>query len=611
MLMWRRASLAPRAAAALRRLSTRSAAASASLSNRRVLCVGVPSALAEAAAAQELVQRGIAVDQAASADDLQAASIGDYDALLVSPRTPLDRDLLREGARRNLKLVAVAADQIPSANVDMMDATHHGLMLLHLEAKQAGAGASVEAELALSLLLQLVRHIPSSIATVKAAAKDPSVKVQRHAFTGAEVSGKCLGIVGLGQAGTRVVEMALALGLEVVGYDPNLTQEAAELLGVKRLELSELWAASDFVTFHAPLTGRTRGMFNDAALDKCKPGVRLVSVGESAGAHALLDEATVLRGLQSGQIGGLALDVVQDGQPAEWSPAWEQVLSHDKVLTQAHALGSTATHESRDAQAYRAIAENVCDALARRDFRGVANGVFMPLTLLPEMQPYLALGESLGRFLQQLVVSVDPKDRITKVSLATAGGVSIDITTPKARSALQSALLKGILDSRRGGQPQKPDATTVSLLNSSLLAMTSGMDVRQGDVHERDDKARHLSNCMTVQVETRGKQKLLVQGSVFGEDPRVVRVNEYSDFPAFRPEGNLLIFNNKDKPGAIAAILKELAAAHVNIANFGLARQDNLPLALGILSLDAPPPAEAIAALQALPSVEKLLFAKV
>lgn len=618
--MWRRAvqvrALASRAAPLRRLLST------AAGDQTRVLCVGVPQALAQAACARELVQRGFSVDQIASADDLPSPSAaGDYDALLVSPKTELSRELLREGARRRLRLVAVAADQIPSDNIDMMDATHHGLMLLQLEQKQEGAGASVEAELALSLLLQLARHIPESIATVKAAAASSDGKVRRELFTGTELAGKCLGVVGLGQAGTRVVELALALGLEVVGYDPNLTQEAAALMGVTRVDLPGVFAASDFITFHAPLTARTRGMFNEAALARCKPGVHLVSVAEHPGAHGLLDERAVLSGLESGQIGGVALDVlIKDDDEASatdsWSPGWQQVLSHERVLTQTHAVGSTASQEAHIAQTYRAIAENVCDALVQRHYRGVANGVFMPLTLLPEMQPYLALGEALGRLMHQLVVSVEPKDRITKVSLATSGGVAVDITTPKARSALQSALLKGMLESRveyaksRHAALSSPPPT-ISLLNASLLAMTSGMDVRQGDLRDdHDDKARHLSNCVTVQVETKAKQTLLVQGSVFGEDPRVVRVNEYSDFPAFRPSGNLLLFNNQDRPGAIAGVLKELADAQVNIANFGLARQENVPLALGILSLDSAPPAEAIAALQKLPSVQKLLFAQ-
>lgn len=607
--MWRRALQLRALPPARRALST------TAQSQARVLCVGVPQTLAQAAASRELVQRGLAVESVASSDDLPA--LGGYDALLVSPSTELPRDLLREGARGKLRFVAVAGDQIESDLVDMMDATNHGLMLLQLEQKQTGARTSVEAELAVSLMLQLARHIPESIATVKAAAQDG--KVRRELFTGTELAGKCIGVVGLGQTGSRVVELALALGMEVVGYDPNLTQEAAALLGVARVELPDLFEASDFITFHAPLTARTRGMFNAAALERCKFGVHLISVAENPGTPGLLDEQAVLSGLDSGKIGGLALDVlVKDGETmASWSPEWQKVLEHEHVLAQKHAVGSTASQEAHVAQTYRAIAENVCDAIAHRDYRGVANGVFMPLTLLPEMQPYLALGEALGRLVHQLIVSVEPKDRIAKVSLATSGGVTVDITTPKARSALQSALLKGMLESRaqyaraRHTAGSSPAPPTISLLNASLLAMTSGMDVRQGDLRDDHDvKARHLSNSVTVHVETKSKQKLLVQGSVFGEDPRVVRVNEYSDFPAFRPSGNLLLFNNQDRPGAIAAILKELADAQVNIANFGLARHENVPLALGILSLDSPPPPEAIAALQKLPSVEKLLFAQ-
>jgi D-3-phosphoglycerate dehydrogenase len=122
---------------------------------------------------------------------------------------------------------------------------------------------------------------------------------------------------------------------------------------------------------------------------------------------------------------------------------------------------------------------------------------------------------------------------------------------------------------------------------------------------------RHLKNCLAVVVETKNKDRLLVKGSVFGEDPRVVRVNEYSDFPAFRPKGNVLVFNNEDVPGAIAGILSELSEAKINIANFGLARQANVELPLGILILDSVPSDETLNALKELPSVRSVRFAQV
>lgn len=587
-------------------VASSSSSSSAPARAARVLCVDIPQPLAEAACVQELVQRGHSVDHLKSPTPEQLASVvADYDAVLVSPTTDVPRELIAHGAAAHLQLIAFPSLAIDTGKVDVSEATRQGIVLLQLDKKQVGDQFSVEAEIALSLMIQLARHIPHSIAAVKAA----TTTLQREAFTGVELSNKTLGIVGLGQAGKCVVEMARAMGLTVFGYDPNLSHEAAALLGVKRATLDELYAQSDVISFHAPLTGRTRGMFNEDALAKCRDGVTLISVAEYKGRTGVLDHATVLSGLESGKIAGVGLDLLADDDKEEVSATWDQLVQHERVLARTHADGKNTT--TADAKQYRAIAENISDALAQRYYRGVANGVFLPLTLVPEMQPFLSLSESLGRFLFDLVVTNDPKDPITKVTLATTGGIQVDVTTTKAKSALQSAVMKGILDcinAKRGGRGF--DTPRISLLNATMIARNNGIDVRAGDLATAD-ATTHLNNSVTVQVETRSKQTFLVRGSVFGEDPRIVQINEYTDFPAFRPEGNLLLFKNDDKPGAIAGILKELSEAKINIANFGLSRQENTPLALGILSLDAPVSSETMAKLKALPTVEDVQFARV
>uniref|UniRef100_M4BT16 D-3-phosphoglycerate dehydrogenase n=1 Tax=Hyaloperonospora arabidopsidis (strain Emoy2) TaxID=559515 RepID=M4BT16_HYAAE len=627
--MWQRLVLAPRLATALHRPTPHykhllkrvpvlyrllTSLSPLSDHSRRILCVDVPEHVAEVSCVQELVQRGHVVDQVrAVSDSFLLSVVQDYDALMVTPGTKLSRELLRVGAKHKLKLVAVPAAAIPSDDVDLLEATNQGLMLLQLEHKQLSDRSSVEAEIGLSLLIQLARHLPRSMASTRSGREKP---FDRQQFVGTELAGKNLGVVGIGQAGRRVAGMANALGLHVFGFDPNLNHETAELMGVKSVSMDELYATCDFITFHAPLTARTRGMFDDDALYKCKHGVKIVSVPEYKGCHGLLDENTLLRGIKSGKISGVAVDLLQPAEAEDGldlSPTWLELMKHENVIAHTHADG-TASEDVLQARKYRLLAENVGDALAQRYFRGVANGVFMPLTLLPEMKPFLELSESLGRFVHQLTLSADPKDRITHVSLAATGGFQIDITTPQARQLLQNALLKGMLESMRGHEKVVKDSKQpeVCLLNASLLAMAKGIDVRQGDL-QSDPAAvhRHLKNCLAVVVQTKNKDRLLVKGSVFGEDPRVVRVNEYSDFPAFRPQGNLLVFNNEDVPGAIAGILSELAQAEINIANFGLARQSNVELPLGILALDSVPSDETLYALKKLPNIRSVRFAQV
>ncbi|CEG44418.1 phosphoglycerate dehydrogenase [Plasmopara halstedii] len=577
-------------------------------SRRRILCVDVPEKLAEDSCVQELVQRGHVVDQVrAASDEYLSSVVKDYDALLVAPGTKLSRNILSVGARHNLQLVAVPATSIPSEDIDLMEATNQGVMLLQLESKQVGDRSSVEAEIGLSLLIQLVRHLPRSIACMRS-----GTPFDRQEFAGTELAGKSLGIVGIGQAGRRMIDLALSLGLQTLGFDPNLNQEAAELMGVKSVTMDELYETCDFITFHAPLTARTRGMFGDEALEKCKFGVKIISVAEYRGSHGLLNAETLLRGLKSGKISGVALDLLQPTgrNDMELPPAYEELMKHENVITSVHVDGLASDDTLLDRK-YRLLAENVADALAQRYFRGVANGVFLPLTLLSEMRPFLELSESLGRFVHQLTHSADPNSQITNVFLESTGGLHIDITTPQARQALQNSLLKGMLESIRGHKDieESEELPTVGLLNSSLLAMAEGIDVRQGDL--KTDSTRHLKNSVAVMVETQNKDRLLVKGSVFGEDPRIVCVNEYSDFPAFRPEGNLMLFSNEDVPGAIAGILSELTKAKINIANFGLSRQNNVKYSLGILALDSMPSNETLDALKDLPSVRSVRFAQI
>lgn len=569
----------------------------------RILCVDVPTPFADETCVQELVQRGHTVELASSENgkQLQQQIASGFDALLVSPETKISREMLRVGSTNQLQFIAVPSDAIDSARIDLMEATSQGIMLLQLEKKQVSDKFSVEAEIALSLMIQLARHLPASLAATKT-----GPVTEREQFTGVELYEKKLGIVGLGQAGKCVAEMARAMGLQVFGYDPNLTQGAAEAIGVKSLSLDELYARCDFLSFHAPLTGRTRRMFDDAALAKCKRGVHIISVAEYRGRNGVLNEATLLDGLASGHIAGLGLDLLrEDGEQSsdQHAQQWEALMSHERVLTNCHE-DTRLRGDVGAARKYRTIAENLSDALARRYYRGVANGVFMGETLLPEMQPFLRLGEGIGRLLHQLSTHPEAKSHgIARVSIATSGGIQVDITTPKAKSAIQGAVMKGMVQAMEAGEKK------ASLLNSSLQAMSMGIDVRQGELTGLD--AQHLNNSIAVELETKSKEKWLVMGSVFGEDPRIVRLNEYTDFPAFRPEGNLLLFKNEDKPGAIAGILKQLADARINIANFGLSRQPNAGLAMGILALDCALPADTLAALQKVPSVQSIRFARI
>ncbi|OQR96440.1 D-3-phosphoglycerate dehydrogenase [Achlya hypogyna] len=551
---------------------------------KHVLCLDVTDRVC----IDEFLQHGLHVDEMSSASLIEALSpegvdLSKYDALLMDRQTRLPlSDLLPHAPR--LQLIGVPGAQ--TSHVDILAATSKGVMVQHIGTKLGGKSA-VEAEMVLSLLLQSVRKIPLAIADTRIPDRD----TDNSRFTGEELHGKSIGIVGLNPTGQRVGELATAMGMRVLAYDPTISEEAAALSGIAKCgTLQELYATSDVLTFHVPLTKRTRAMFSDASLADCKHGVRLVTVG----GFGVLDAATVASGLASGKIAGLALEMgAQDSAAA----GWESVLSHPATLAMPFDADASSDESAR---MYKMIAENMVAALDQRAFPGVVNGVFMPLTLVAEMKPFLALAESLGKFLMEIIPAKTRKD-LRGITLSTRGGKDIDITTPKARSALQSALLKGILDVSHPGP-------SYSYLNASLVAMGQGVDVRMGDLE--NDSGLRLKNAVHVEMELRGGQRIVVMGSVFGEEPRVVQVEDYTEFPAFKPQGTLLFFNNQDRPGAISHVLEQLARADINIASMGLARQDNQPLALGILTLDGEPDDDTVARIQALNGITNVRLAR-
>nr|CCA22570.1 unnamed protein product [Albugo laibachii Nc14] len=607
----------------------------------KILCVDLQRSIAENSCLPELIQRGHQVDQFQSVfvdiecdPDAGPANrsgfanlekiLPEYDALLISPKTKLSRSILKQGSQAKLRMIATPSRRFDSTNVDVMEATSQDIMLLQLDERQLGESFSVEAEKAFTLLLQLVYPVPSEHTDSK-----KSISGSETSNFGGENSfakplqRKKLGIIGFGRTGSCVAEMAKAFDLQVAIYDPNISEGKAKMLGFTYCDsLLELYRDCEIISFHAPLTGKTRSMFDDDALYNCKDGVILISVAEHSDQIGLFQKDTLVKGVQSGKIGGLGIDLLHESSDAASIGPFPDGLrgleTSPNVLVRGHQkpIRTAAMDHVNSTHFYRAIAENLSNALARRGYRGVSNGIFMSWTLLPEMQPFIQLGEAMGKFVHQYMSLQDAQENsVASISVATTGGISADLSTPKARLVVQNAIMKGFLFTERAcdqhRSSEKTQSHRLSLLNASFLAMSSGIDVRFVENAENAQAVQHLNNSITVNVRTQQDQHLSVTGSVFGEEPRIVRIDEYNNFPSFRPEGNLLLFRNQDLPGVVARILKELAISKINIANFGLARQDNVPLALGILALDAPPSTTTMATLRDLKDVESLQMVQI
>ena len=321
---------------------------------------------------------GITVDEQPSitSGDL-ARIIGSYEALIVRSKTRVTDDLLERAT--NLRVVGRAGTGVD--NIDVGAATQRGIVVMN-----AAAGNTVTtAEHTMAMLLSLARQIPQAVSSTKTG------RWEKNKFLGVELMGKTLGIIGLGRIGTAVAERARAFGMSVLAYDPYFTREAAHELGIEMIALDELIPRADFITLHTPLTDETRFLINAAAIDRMKPGVRLVNCARGG----LIDERALADGISSGKVAGAALDVFEE----EPTPPDNPLLALEQVITTPH-LGASTTEAQLGVATM--IAEQVLDYLKHGTVRGAVNMPSVSAELLAAIGPYITLGEKIGLFQGQV-----------------------------------------------------------------------------------------------------------------------------------------------------------------------------------------------------------------
>jgi D-3-phosphoglycerate dehydrogenase len=246
--------------------------------------------------------------------------IGGYDGLVVRSGTKVTKELIEAGV--NLKIVGRAGTGVD--NIDVPAATAKGILV----ANTPGGNTLSTAELAFSHILSLARNIPQATASLKAGRWDRAI------YTGLELTGKTLGVVGVGKIGREVAKWCRGVGMTSVGYDPVLSENAARNLGIEPVSLEELFRTADFITIHAPLTKETHHIVNASTLALTKRGVRIVNCARGG----IVDEQALLEALESGQVGGAALDVFEVEPPGEESRA---LRMHPKVVVTPHLGAST------------------------------------------------------------------------------------------------------------------------------------------------------------------------------------------------------------------------------------------------------------------------------
>lgn len=470
------------------------------------------------------------------------ACIPAYDALVVRSETQVTAAVLDAGER--LKVVGRAGVGID--NIDVEAATRRGIVVVNAPTSNTIAAA----EHTIALMLALARHVPQAHATLQAGGWD------RQKFIGAEVRGKTLGIVGLGRIGQEVAKRAEGLQMRVIAYDPFVTADVAERLGVSLVQLDDLLQQADFVTLHTVLTEDTRDLIGPAALSQMKPTARLINVARGP----LVNEAALLDALNAGRLAGAALDVF-DREPLE---ADHPLRRHPKVIVTPHLGASTVEAQAGVA---RDVAEQIIAVLDGRPAIHAVNAPLVSAETLDFLVPYLDLTERLARLIRQI-----SRGRLVRVRLNLSGDLANYDTTP-LKAAVIRGLLAGLSEER------------INLINAALVARRRGLEI----VEEKTPTVKQFTSLVTLEATT-DTGYTLVSGTIAQGEPRLVRIDEY--WVDMLLAGYMLLSHNTDKPGIIGAVGTMLGEANVNIAFMQVGRNHPRGQAIMILGLDDPLPTD-------------------
>lgn len=497
--------------------------------------------------------RGIQVDENTGLDAAGLkAIIGDYHGLAIRSSSKVTADIL--DAAKNLKVIGRAGIGID--NVDVPAATARGVVVMNTP-----YGNSVTtAEHAIAMMFALARQLPVANASTHAG------KWEKSRFMGVELTGKTLGIIGCGNIGGIVAERALGLRMRVIAFDPFLTSERAQELGVEKVELDALLPRADFITLHTPLNDKTRNVLNADTIAKTKKGVYIINCARGG----LIDEAALKTALDNGHVAGAALDVFLE-EPAKTHP----LFGNEKVVATPH-LGAS-THEAQENVALQ-VAEQMADFLLTG---AVTHAVNMPSLSAEEaarLKPYLRLAEQLGSFAGQITES-----GIKSVAIDYCGDVTELNTKPLTAQALVG-LLTPLLDA-------------VNPVNAMALARERGVSVSE----TRHSRRANYRNAITITVTTEQRTRAIT-GTVFAPD--IARIIEVEGVPIEANLGPRMLFiRNHDKPGFIGGVGKTLGDANINIATFNLGRTAPGADAVLLVEVDQDVPADLIAKIAGLPHV--------
>jgi len=480
------------------------------------------------------------------------AALAEADGIIVRSGTQLTAEVLDGQAR----LKAIARAGVGVDNIDVPAATRRGIVVMNTP----GGNTISTAEHTMALMLALSRNVPAACASLKAG------EWRRTEFTGTQLQGKILGIIGLGRVGRAVAERARAFGMTILGFDPFLAADKALELGIESVaRTDDLWGRCDYITLHTPLTPETRNLIGPEQLAAMKRGARIINCARGG----LIDEAALAAALDSGQVAGAAVDVFDPEPP----PADNPLVGHPKIIPTPH-LGAS-TEEAQISVAVEA-AELLASYLQKGQVRFSVNMPTLDRAELEAVRLDLDLAHRLGLLHAQMV-----RGTLKGAKLTYRGEVALK-NTKLLTAAFAAGLMEAALDQQ------------VNLVNAVPLARERGIVIEEETAEAPED----FATMIQAEVST-DRKAYTAAGTLFGH--QFLRLIRLGDFRLdAHIDGTMLIFTHHDRPGLIGFIGSTFGDHGVNIAqmNVGREREEAGGEAIGVVNLDSVPPREAIEAVE-------------
>lgn len=481
----------------------------------------------------------------------------DADAIAVRSDTRITAEVI--AAAKNLKVVGRAGVGVD--NIDIEAATDRGVIVMNTPTGNTIATA----ELTFTHMLAGARPIVQAASGMRAGRWD------RKKYTGSELNQKTLGILGLGRIGVELARRAMAFQMDVMAYDPYLTESRAKSLGVRLSSLDEVIEQADYITVHMPLTKDTKYMLNADAFSRMKEGVRVFNCARGG----IIEEAALIEALKSGKVAAAGLDVYEDEPPAE-----DSLLRSIENLVLTPHLGAS-TEEAQENVGID-VAKQMIDALTGGM---VVNALNMPSVdpkVLEKLGPYMELGEKIGTFSQQLA-----PDGVEKITIRYFGKI-VELDTLPLTNAVQRGYLREISDN-------------VNNVNAPKKIERLGIACDQIKSSTHAD----FNELIEVEVTCRGGKTRTIGGTLVGkaQTPRIVLIDGHS--VEVSTKATLLVLKNKDVPGIVGFIGVALGEDKVNIANMSLSRDKGEGFAVSVFELDTAPSEATEKKITEHPAIEK------